>query len=917
MLVDNIGDVLLTTDLEGAILYTSKSWSSNFHLDQTGAIGIRIEEYFFEPDRSELLNFITEFAAGSLTSKTLEHRLLTGNGTLCWVETSCNLDNNGNRLIFLIRDISERKQAEDKFKRTADLLEETQQIAHVGGWRLDINSSRTTWTNEVYRIHEVPLDFDHDKESGIQFYHPDDQQRLLDALDKAIKERESFDQTFQFFTAKGNLKWVRVTGAPVIQEGEVTEIQGLFQDITDQKNALMELTQNQEQLASLTSNMPGAVLQYKQNPDQSNEILYFSDGAMDIWGIEPREALLDSSVVWNAMLPDYIDGMQSAIADSARNMTPFSYEWQIKHRDGSVKWLSGKGTPKQLPDGSMLWNTLITDITSLKKAQQKLKSQTIMQERLMHIASEYINFPIEEMDNRIQSSLEEIGRFVNADRAYLIQYNFKQQTASNTHEWCGPNIEAVKGSLQGVPMKEYQIFVDNHVKGKPLLIPNVEAVEDGPMKADLLRQGIKSLVTVPMINEDKCFGCVGFDSVNEVHEYTDGDLKLLSLFSEVLINAITRAVTDQELRYSQEKQSKLTASVPGAIYQMEMDPQGNISFPFISEGMADLHEQLTPAAVMENPQLGFSVIHLDDLPQIMGKIEASRTELTSFLADYRIVWPDGQIKWNRAISRPERREDGTVVWYGIFQDITEQRKLEQIKKFAEELEVKNKELEQFTYVASHDLQEPLRTIKSYSGLLSQRFSDDLNEDGQQFLKFIGDASLRMSNLIKGLLDYSQIGRDKKISEVDCNELVDEVLQDLGSSIESHDAQITADNLPVIQGYKLELRQLFQNLIGNAIKFHRPGQGPKVEVDAIEHTTHWQFLVKDNGIGINPIYQEKIFTLFQRLHQSKEFDGTGIGLAHCKKIVEMHHGEIWLESTEGEGSTFFFTLKKGGYESKTV
>ena len=196
-------------------------------------------------------------------------------------------------------------------------------------------------------------------------------------------------------------------------------------------------------------------------------------------------------------------------------------------------------------------------------------------------------------------------------------------------------------------------------------------------------------------------------------------------------------------------------------------------------------------------------------------------------------------------------------------------------------------------------------------------SNDLNEDGQQFLKFIGDAALRMSNLIKGLLDYSQIGRNKKISEVDCNELVDEVLQDLGSSIESHDAQITADNLPVIQGYKLELRQLFQNLIGNAIKFHRPGQGPKVEVDAIEHTTHWQFLVKDNGIGINPIYQEKIFTLFQRLHQSKEFDGTGIGLAHCKKIVEMHHGEIWLESTEGEGSTFFFTLKKGGYESKTV
>jgi PAS domain S-box-containing protein len=915
MLVDNIGNVLLTTDLEGAILYTSKSWSSNFHLDQESTIGIHIAEYFFEPDRSALLNFIAELAAGSLTSKTLEHRLLAGDGTPSWVETKCNLDTDGNRLIFLIRDISERKEADQKFKKTTDLLEETQQIAHVGGWRLDLDSGQTTWTNEVYRIHEVPLDFDHDRESAIQFYPPDDRQKLLDALDIAMKKRESFDQTFQFYTAKGNHRWVRVTGAPIIQEGKVTEIQGLFQDITDQKNALIELTQNQEQLASLTANVPGAVMQYKQNPDQSNEILYLSDGAMDIWAIEPKEALLDSRVVWNAMLPEYIDGMQHAIADSARNMTPFSYDWQVKHKDGSVKWLSGKGTPKQLPDGSMLWNTLVTDITSLKKAQQKLKSQTVMQERLMHIASEYINFPIEEMDDRIQSSLEEIGRFMNADRAYLIQYDFTHKTASNTHEWCGPNIEAVKDTLQRVPMEEYHFFIKHHIAGKHFLLPAVADLEDGPMKADLLRQGIKSLITVPMINKDKCFGCVGFNSINQVHEYTDSDLKLLNVFSEVLVNAITRAATDQELRYSQEKQSKLTASVPGAIYQMEMDPQGNTSFPFISEGITDLHEQLTPAGLLENPQLGFSVIHPDDLPQIMEKIEVSRTELTSFFADYRIVWPNGQIKWNRSISRPERREDGTVVWYGIFQDITEQRKLEQIKKFAEELEVKNKELEQFTYVASHDLQEPLRTIKSYSGLLSHRFSDDLNEDGQQFLKFIGDASLRMSNLIRGLLDYSQIGRDKKISEVDCNKLIDEVLQDLGSSIELQNAQIEVAKLPTLKGYELELRQLFQNLIGNAIKFHRPGQIPIVEVGGIKHTTHWQFFVRDNGIGVAPLYQEKIFTIFQRLNQSKEFDGTGIGLAHCKKIVEMHHGKIWLESKEGEGSTFFFTLKKGEYESK--
>lgn len=915
LLVDNIGDALVTTDLKGSILYASKSWNTNFNLNQQAALNQSIADFCIEEDRTELEAFIAEIADGNLSKQTLEYRLKLSEEQHIWVETKCNLDNDGDRLIFLIRDISERKQAEQKLQRTTQLLSDTQKMAKVGGWRLDVKSGQTTWTEEVYRIHEVPKSFNPSKDSGTKFYHPDNQQALAAALNEAIQAAKNFDLTFRFITAKGNQKWVKVTGSPVLRDGRVVEVQGLFQDISQQKQALIELSNSQEQLSSLTTNIPGAVMQYKITPDSKEELLYLSQGSIDLWGIPPEEAIADISILWNAILPGYAQGLQTAIEHSAREMTTFSFDWKIRHRDGTIKWVNGKGSPKKLPDGSTVWNTIITDITPLKNAQQALENQSLMQAKLMKIASEYINFPIEEMDDRIQASLKEIGQFVNADRVYVIQYDFEKNTASNTHEWCADSIEPVKDSLQDIPIEEYIVLINLHVEGKNFIIPDISRMEESTAKTDLQRQQIKSLLTVPMMRENECLGCVGFDSVQQVHDYSEEELKLLKLFSEVLVNTLTRAKNDQKLRSSQEQLAKLTASVPGAIFQMEMDAEGKITFPFMSEGIHDLHENLTPALLKAQPELGFSVIHPEDLPGLLEKIEQSRKNLTPYFADYRTIHPNDEVHWNRAISQPEQKPDGKVVWHGIFQNITEQRKLEEIQKFAQELKVKNKEMEQFAYVASHDLQEPLRTIRSYSGLLNRRFNDQLGADGQQFLNFIGDASLRMSNLIKGLLEYSQIGSDRRVSTVDCNVLLQEILQDLNSSISKNQAKIKVNHLPTLQGYKVELRQLFQNLISNAIKFHKAGEAPVIEIHATEKQNYWQFSVKDNGIGIDPKYQSKIFTIFQRLHRPNDYEGTGIGLAQCKKIVEMHHGQIWLESTEGQGATFFFNLKKGGYDSK--
>jgi len=242
-----------------------------------------------------------------------------------------------------------------------------------------------------------------------------------------------------------------------------------------------------------------------------------------------------------------------------------------------------------------------------------------------------------------------------------------------------------------------------------------------------------------------------------------------------------------------------------------------------------------------------------------------------------------------------------------------QKKNKEIYLQSLELESKNKELEQFAYIASHDLQEPLNTITSFINLITEDYGDNFDDIGKESLTFIQNASVRMKKLIDALLRYSRLGRSREFTEVNCNTVLNELKADLKIRIEDSGAKIITKNLPIVTGSEIEIRLLFQNLISNGIKFRAAGVTPKISISSIKKTNtkeskdFWEFSVKDNGIGIPDQHKERIFSIFQRLHSREDYEGTGIGLAHCKKIVESHGGEIWLESTVGKGSTFYFTI----------
>ena len=244
------------------------------------------------------------------------------------------------------------------------------------------------------------------------------------------------------------------------------------------------------------------------------------------------------------------------------------------------------------------------------------------------------------------------------------------------------------------------------------------------------------------------------------------------------------------------------------------------------------------------------------------------------------------------------------------QELTKRKKVEQQQKATlKNLKRSNSELEQFAYVVSHDLQEPLRMVASFTQLLQSRYQDKLDDEANEFINFAVDGASRMQGLINDLLTFSRIGtKGISFSPTDMNIVLEEVLANIRQSTIEANAEITNDPLPVIIADGLQMAQILQNLISNAIKFR--GKSPiQIHVSGESKPDKWVFFVRDNGIGIEPKYYKHIFIVFQRLHKREEYEGTGIGLAVCKKIIQRHGGKIWVESELGKGSTFYFTIPK--------
>ena len=319
-------------------------------------------------------------------------------------------------------------------------------------------------------------------------------------------------------------------------------------------------------------------------------------------------------------------------------------------------------------------------------------------------------------------------------------------------------------------------------------------------------------------------------------------------------------------------------------------------------------EELTAA-----PYLHF--VHPEDRERTAAEAAKLTTGADTVSFENRYRCKDGSYKWLLWVSTADFN---TQLLYAAARDITDRKRAEdELKSVAAELKRSNESLAQFAYVASHDLHEPLRMVASFVQLIAQRYKGKLDAQGDEYIAFAVDGAKRMQALIKDLLALSRVQtRASPMEPTDCAAVLRNVLTDLQLAITEAGAAITHDRLPTVTADGPQLAQLFQNLIANALKFR--GANPvQIHVGAERKEDHWQFSVRDNGIGMEPEAFGRIFGIFQRLHGKDEFQGNGIGLAACKQIVERHSGRIWVESQPGKGSTFFFTMPgkkpaKAGY-----
>ena len=309
--------------------------------------------------------------------------------------------------------------------------------------------------------------------------------------------------------------------------------------------------------------------------------------------------------------------------------------------------------------------------------------------------------------------------------------------------------------------------------------------------------------------------------------------------------------------------------------------------------------------------LGKSIADFFANQEDTGPVLTALGERGQWAGEFLAKRKDGSTFISRGLSTSIKDENGELVGYqSANMDITDERVMEEkLVNSLQNLERSNKELEQFAYVASHDLQEPLRMISSYVQLLERRYKDKLDQDANDFINYAVDGANRMQNLINDLLQFSRVmTRGKPPKQVDVASVVDRSCTYLQNQIDNSGAKIATKNLPKIMADENQMIQIFQNLIGNAIKFSGKAK-PEIDISARDQGDVWEFSVRDNGIGIAPEYHDRIFVIFQCLHEKKKYPGTGIGLAVCKRIVERHGGKLWIESEPKKGSTFHFTLPK--------
>jgi PAS domain S-box-containing protein len=670
-------------------------------------------------------------------------------------------------------------------------------------------------------------------------------------------------------------------------DGSVVQL-GITRDVTERRKA----EETRLLLGAIVDSSDDAII----SKDLEGQITSWNLGAERLYGYTAAEAVGKSIMM---VIPqDRHQEEREIIARLESGQRVHHFETIRRRKDGTLLHVSLTISPIRDADGRIVGASKIArDITDQKRAQEairklnaRLTEDVVAMTRMQQLSTRLIQaggfreLLAEILDAGIDITAADMGNIqllddtgqlkIVADRGFETPFLESFSAVDDELAACGSALQSGE-----------RVIVED-VAHSPVLVRT-------PARDAMLAAGVRAVQSTPLVSRSgKTLGMFS-THYRRPRRPSERELQLLDLLARQAADLIERT-------RGEEGRSQLSAIVEAsgdAIYVYGLDGK-ILTWNRAAEELYgySLDEILGRSSDIIVPQDRRA--ELRDIMDMHGNVAKIVRDVETLR-----MRRDGTIFPVLLTISPIRNESGKAVALSVIaRDITERQRAEN------ELRRANKDLEQFAYSASHDLQEPLRTIKIYSELLAERLATAVEGETAEFLDFLRSAANRMELLVRDLLAYTQVTRlDAPLEDTDANEMLSEALANLGGAIAESGATVTQGTLPTLHAHGTHLRQLFQNLIGNAIKYRSEDRQPAVHIGAERQDGHWVFMVRDNGIGIQPEFKEQIFGLFARLHNVDRYAGTGIGLAICQRIVERYQGRIWVESEPGRGSAFRFAL----------
>ncbi len=854
---EHTSDVIYSISLEGKILTISPAVERGLGYKPEELIGKdMVEAGLATPETFERAAAdVARVLEGEQVTAT-ESEFIAKDGTRRFGEVSAApvFSSNGEAvsIICVARDVTERRKMEDALRRSEQNYRKLFDNTIDGMFVLDAETMRIVFANQVAAKF---YGFDTVEEglgmNPLDFLYPDERERAVKVIAEDMFEKDLHEiHEFRTKTKDGRERWISVVGTKTEYQGKPAGLIS-FRDTTEWKQMEDALRKREGDYRVLfDSVLDGLVVM----DVETMTIMLANESAARMAGFDSPQDLTGAKLQDHFPPEESEKAYKILIEEVLWKDLPYHHEYHGLTKNGKDMWIYAVCTRIEY-QGKMSVLISIHDITERMQMEDALKESEQNYRFLFN------------------SSLDGL-LVLDAETMTILLAN---ESAARMTGVDSPQ------SFVGAKLQDY-------------LPPEERERAHKILNEDILEKDLRNNYEYHGFNRD------GKELwINAIITKTEYQGKMAVFIS--MHDVTERRKAEDALRESEQNYRTLFNSIPDGLVVMDTETK---TFVLANESTARMAGLDSPQNLIGlKPQDYLSPEEWEKAHKVISDGVLEKDSHTCY--EYHVFNKDGKERWlNLASTRTEYQ--GKMAALVSFQDVTERKQAEdKLKQTMTELARSNTELERFAYVASHDLQEPLRMVASYTQLLARRYKGKLDSDADDFIGYAVDGANRMQQLINALLDYSRVGtRGKPFAPTSCENILYQAVANLQAAIKANDAVVTHDDLPTVMADTIQMVQLFQNLIGNAIKFHSDRQ-PEVHIGAERNGTAWIFSVRDNGIGIDPQYFDRIFIIFQRLHSREQYPGTGIGLAICKKIIERHKGRIWVESQPGKGATFYFTI----------